>query len=64
MMLSVNKFATKTLLSRADRAYLAEMRKAFKLHVDKVTRTPESALQELVDAGICQPDGKLSKQYR
>ena len=64
MMLRVNKFASKTLLSRADHAYLTEIRKAFKLHVDKVAKTPESALQELVDAGICQPDGKLSKQYR
>ena len=64
MMLRVNKFASKTLLSRADRAYLAKIRKTSKLHVKQVTLTPDLAFQELVDAGIYQADGKLAKQYR
>jgi len=60
----VKKFASKTLLSRDDRAYLARIRRMTKLHVDRVTKTPELAFQELVDAGIYQPDGQLCKQYR
>jgi hypothetical protein len=53
-----------TLTSRADRAYLAKIRKDFTEHVDRVTKTAEAALQDLVDAGICQPDGQLSEHYR
>jgi len=51
-------------LSRADRAYLRAFAKASKSHVDKVTRTKETAMQELIDAGIYGKDGKLTKRYR
>jgi hypothetical protein len=53
-----------TLLSKEDRAYLRAFRQAARRHVKKVTRTPEAAMQELIDAGIYTPGGKLRKQYR
>jgi hypothetical protein len=53
-----------TYISRSDREYLAEIEKTFREHVDAVTKTPEMAFQELVDAGIYQPDGELAVQYR
>jgi Spy/CpxP family protein refolding chaperone len=61
------KRATKTgqiLLTKADRAYIADFRKSSQSHVDKVTKTKESAVKELVDAGIYDRRGKLRKQYR
>lgn len=64
MLKRVKKLGSTTLLSKDDRAYLENFRRYSKRHVDKVTRTPELAMQELVDAGIYEKNGKLSKQYR
>ena len=64
----MQKRATKNgkaiLFTKADRAFIAAFRKSSKSHVDKVTRTRESAMKELVDAGIYDTRGKLRKQYR
>lgn len=53
-----------TLLSKDDRAFLTSFRKSSKRYVNKVTRNRESAMQELIDAGIYDANGKLSKRYR
>ncbi len=52
------------LYTREDRAFIADFEKSSKAHVAKVTRTRESARQELVDAGIYNADGTLHKNYR
>ena len=64
MVKRVTKPSSKTLLSKEDRAYLRSFRRTSRTHVEKVTRTRESAMQELIDAGIYGRDGKLRKQYR
>ena len=55
---------TTTLLTKEDRAELKAFAEAAKNHVDKVTRTREAAIQELIDAGIYGKNGKLTKRYR
>jgi hypothetical protein len=60
----VPQFVSVTYMSKADREYLADVEKMMKEHVDAVTKTPEMAFQELVDAGIYQADGQLAEQYR
>jgi hypothetical protein len=47
-----------------DREFLAEFERSSQDHVNRVTKTKESAMQELVDAGIYDRRGKLCKQYR
>jgi len=64
MLKSAKKTETITLLTKTDRAVIAEFRKSSKLHVDRVTKTRASAMKELVDAGIYDSKGKLRKQYR
>jgi hypothetical protein len=64
MVKRVAQSGTTTLLSKDDRAYLSAFEKAAQRHVDKVTRTPEAAMQELIDAGIYGTNRKLKKQYR
>jgi len=64
MLKDAKKTETITLLTKADRAVIAEFRKSSKSHVDRVARTKESAMKELVDAGIYDRKGKLRKQYR
>jgi hypothetical protein len=56
--------STKPLLTKADRSYLSAFRKSSQKHVNRVTKTPAKALQELIDAGIYSKDGKLDKRYR
>lgn len=53
-----------SLLSKEDRVFLADFRKAAKNHVDRVVRTRETAMKELIDAGIYGKNGKLTKRYR
>jgi hypothetical protein len=64
MVKRVAQSGTTVLLSKGDRAYLTEFRRASKNHVNKVTRTRETAMKELIDAGIYGTDRKLKKQYR
>jgi hypothetical protein len=64
MVKRVAKSGSTTLLTKDDRVYLRAFRQAARLHVKKVTCSPEAAIQELVDAGIYTPGGKLRKQYR
>jgi hypothetical protein len=64
MVKRVAKTGTTTLLSKDDRAYLRAFEKSSQSHVKKVTRTRETAMQELIDAGIYSPNRKLRKQYR
>lgn len=64
MVKRVAKTGTTTLLSKDDRAFLRAFERAARRHVKKVTRSPEAAMQELIDAGIYTPGGKLRKQYR
>ena len=64
MVKRVTKPSSITLLSREDRAYLRSFRRSSQRHVEKVTRTRESAMQELIDAGIYGADRRLRKQYR
>jgi hypothetical protein len=52
------------LFTAEDRAFLAEFERSSQAHVDRVTKTKESAMQELIDAGIYGRNGKLRKQYR
>lgn len=51
------------LMSRSDRKAVAEFRKAAKEFTEEATKSPEAALQALVDLGIYTPSGKLRKQY-
>jgi Spy/CpxP family protein refolding chaperone len=60
----VPKTGSITLLTKEDRAHLRAFKKASMRHVKKVTRTRETAMQELIDAGIYDADGKLNKRYR
>lgn len=64
MFKRVTKTESTTLLSKDDRAFLTSFRKSSKRYVNKVTRTRASAIQELIDAGIFDTNGKLSKRYR
>jgi hypothetical protein len=64
MVKRVAKTGNTTLLSKDDRAYLGAFEKASQRHVKKVTRTRETAMQELIDAGIYGSNRKLKKQYR
>jgi hypothetical protein len=64
MVKRVAKSGSTTLLTKDDRAYLLAFKQAARRHVKKVTRTRAAAMQELVDAGIYAPSGKLRKQYR
>jgi hypothetical protein len=64
MVKRIAKSGSITLLSKDDRAYLAAFKKSSRAHVREVTKTRESAVQELVDAGIYGANGKLKKQYR
>jgi hypothetical protein len=61
--LFVPPFASMTYMSGADREYLAAVEKQLQERFDRVTKAPELAFQELVDAGIYQPDGQMAKQY-
>ena len=63
-VLNSKQHPMRTLLSRADRVFLADFEKIAKRHTSKVTRSRETAMQELIDAGIYGRDGKLRKQYR
>ncbi len=64
MVKRIASTGTPTLLSKEDRAYLRAFKLAARRHVKKVTRSPEAAMQELIDAGIYTRGGKLRKQYR
>ena len=64
MVKRVAKSGSTTLLTKDDRAYLRAFKQAARRHVTKVTRSPEAAMQELVDAGIYTASGKLRKHYR
>jgi hypothetical protein len=64
MFKGVTKTESSTLLSKDDRAFLTSFRKSSKRHVNKVTQTRAKAMQELIDAGIYETNGKLSKKYR
>jgi hypothetical protein len=64
MVKRVTKPSSPTLLTKEDRAYLRSFKQAARRHVKKVTRSPAAAIQELIDAGIYTPGGKLRKQYR
>ncbi|WP_157477650.1 hypothetical protein [Granulicella tundricola] len=61
---SVKTTAKTGLLTKADRAFIADFSKSSQSHVDKVTRTKALAMKELVDAGIYDVHGKLRKRYR
>ena len=60
----VPPFSGPTIFTKAERDEIEKFRRIADEHVARVTRTPEAALQELVDAGICQPDGQLTEHYR
>jgi hypothetical protein len=60
----VPPFSGETVFTKAERDEIAEFRRLADAHMARVTRTPETALQELVDAGICYPDGQLTEHYR
>jgi hypothetical protein len=60
----VPEFSRPTVFTRAERVELAEMEKRNAEYSARVMKTPATALQELVDAGICQPDGQLTEYYR
>ena len=60
----VPPFSGETVFTKAERDHLAEFRRIADAHMARVTSTPEAALQELVDAGICYPDGQLTEHYR
>lgn len=64
MLKTAKKAERVILLTKADRAFIADFRKSSKSHVDRVTKTKESAMKELVDAGIYDTKGRLRKQYR
>jgi hypothetical protein len=64
MFKRVTRTESSTLLSKDDRAFLTSFRKSSKRHVNKVTQTRAKAMQELIDAGIYETNGKLSKKYR
>jgi hypothetical protein len=64
MFKRVTKTEGTILLSKDDRAFLTNFRTSSKRHVDKVTQTRAKAMQELIDAGIYEKSGKLSKRYR
>ncbi len=52
------------LLTKEDRAFIKHFEESSQAHVDKVTKTRETAVQDLIDAGIFTRSGKLAKQYR
>ena len=43
---------------------IEDFRKSSQAHVDLVSKTPQSAFQELVDAGIYDSNGDLNERYR
>ncbi|SFS09123.1 hypothetical protein SAMN05421771_1596 [Granulicella pectinivorans] len=58
------KFERILLMTDADRAHLADWEQAADAHMARIMVSKETALQDLVDAGICDPDGQLSERYR
>ncbi len=52
------------LMTDADRAQLADFEQAADAHMARIMVSREAALQDLVRAGICDPDGQLSERYR
>ena len=45
---------------KESKKFIEEMKKTTK----KLTKSKRASLDFLVKAGICSPDGKLTKQYR
>ena len=60
----VPQFSGPTVFTKAERDEIENFRRIADEHIARVTRTPEAALQDLVDAGICQTDGQLTEHYR
>jgi hypothetical protein len=60
----IPEFSGPTMSTKAERAEIAEIEKRNAEYSARVMKTPETALQELVEAGICQPDGQLTEHYR
>ena len=60
----VPAFSGPTIFTKAERDEIENFRRIADAHMARVTKTPETALQELVDAGICHPDGQLTEHYR
>jgi hypothetical protein len=58
------KSGPQILFTAEDRVFLAEFERSSQAHVDRVTKTKESAIQELVDAGLYVRPGKLRKQFK
>jgi hypothetical protein len=58
------KYERILLMTDADRARLADFKQAADAHMARVMVSKETALQDLVNAGICDPDGQLSERYR
>jgi len=60
----VPQFSGEPTFTRVERAEFEKFRRIADEHVERVTRTPEAARQELIDAGIYQSDGQLTEHYR
>jgi hypothetical protein len=60
----VSPFSGSTVFTKSERDEIENFRRIADEHVARVTRTPEAARQELIDAGIYQPDGQLTEHYR
>ncbi|MDR3745837.1 MAG: hypothetical protein P4K80_06875 [Acidobacteriaceae bacterium] len=58
------KTAPLILFTAEDRAFLADLKRSSLARVKRVTKTKESALQELSDAGLYIRTGKLRKQLK
>ena len=52
------------LYTEEDKAMIESFRETSQAHVDSVSKTPQAAFQELVDAGIYDSNGELSEKYR
>jgi hypothetical protein len=52
------------LYTAEDRAFLEERERSLKAHREKVLASKESAMQELIDAGIYTVDGQMHPRYR
>jgi len=61
---TIPAFSGPAVFTKAEREEIDEFRRIAKEHVDRVTRTPEAARQELIDAGIYQEDGQFTEHYR
>ena len=60
----IPEFSGPTIFTKAEPEEIERFHRIADAHAQRVTRTPEAALQELVDAGFCHPDGQLTEHYR